>query len=103
MSVLALVGAKADLASEAVVSERMAEKFAKKIGATHFQVSAVANTGINQMFRRVSEQLIAQYVSLSCFILHGLSQLLFPLWNIIRNVYDYDSESRLSVNQNVKC
>ena len=63
MSVLALVGAKADLASEAVVSEKMAEKFAKKIGATHFQVSAVANTGINQMFRKVSEQLIAQYVN----------------------------------------
>eukprot|EP00038_Savillea_parva_P016988 m.18755 g.18755 ORF g.18755 m.18755 type:complete len:1300 (-) comp3624_c0_seq2:178-4077(-) len=61
VSVVAVVGAKSDLASEAVVPNRMAEKFAKKIGGHHTVVSAVANTGIHQLFRKVSEELMTQY------------------------------------------
>mmetsp|Transcript_3916 Transcript_3916/g.12234 ORF Transcript_3916/g.12234 Transcript_3916/m.12234 type:complete len:1292 (+) Transcript_3916:105-3980(+) len=61
VGVIAVVGAKTDLSSEAVVPHKMAERFAKKIGGQHYLVSAVANTGVHQMFRKISEQLVAQW------------------------------------------
>lgn len=56
---VAVVGSKCDLQTGRQVKQWRAERWAKSIGALHHDVSAVANIGIHQLFRSLTERLLA--------------------------------------------
>jgi Ras-related protein Rab-5C len=61
--ILAIACNKTDLESERVVSKSRAEVFAEKNNALLFETSAKDNTGVEELFKKVSEE-----VTLKCFI-----------------------------------
>lgn len=61
--IFTVIGSKSDLEADRAVEPKRAEKWAKSIGAQHFLVSAVANTGITKAFRSTTESLMDQWPS----------------------------------------
>ncbi|KAB0796640.1 hypothetical protein PPYR_10701 [Photinus pyralis] len=55
---LVIVGNKTDLEKDRNVDIEEAEEYAKKVGATHFETSAKQNTGIEEMFLSLTQQML---------------------------------------------
>jgi len=55
---LAIVGNKTDLEKDRNVPVEEAVEYSKSVGATHFQTSAKANRGIEELFLEITQQLL---------------------------------------------
>jgi small GTP-binding protein len=56
--IMVIACTKCDLEFERVVSRSRAEEFAQRVNATLFETSAKDNSGVNELFRCISEQVI---------------------------------------------
>lgn len=56
--VLVIAGNKSDLEKKRAVKEQEAIEYAESVGATHFQTSARANRGLDEVFRDLGERML---------------------------------------------
>eukprot|EP01121_Diplochlamys_sp_Union-15-3_P017715 TRINITY_DN6294_c0_g1_i3.p1 TRINITY_DN6294_c0_g1~~TRINITY_DN6294_c0_g1_i3.p1 ORF type:complete len:102 (-),score=22.82 TRINITY_DN6294_c0_g1_i3:13-318(-) len=56
---LVIAGNKIDLERERTVQQSVAEEYAKRVGATHFNTSAKLNKGIDELFLHLAKTMSA--------------------------------------------
>ena len=61
--IITLVGNKIDLADSRQVQSEKAEEYAKSLGLRYFEVSALSNQGIDEMFTDVAKALPKESVN----------------------------------------
>jgi len=64
--VLAVAGTKLDMQSGRMVDIERAQEYAVSVGASYFETSAKDDTGINEMFAHISEEV--RYIFILCFM-----------------------------------
>ena len=61
--VIAIAGNKIDLEKNRAVNEQEAIKYAESVGASHFNTSAKANKGLDEVFLDLSQRMLARRVT----------------------------------------
>ena len=90
-TIFAVVGNKLDRKEKQKVKDDVAEEFAKSIGAIFESVSAKNNTGIKELFKKISEKIVGHGIEEIDDDIKEQNEEIMQLRNDL-NIYKYENE-----------